>query len=341
MERNQPAAAASLLDQEGKIIAEILTSYRDLVNFATEPITNKTSTGQASYNSMAMDLETQTLIKSVENLLSLTRRIRELWIVGPLRKPGEGDRTEETIESEVQQVVGILNQLRANKRQQLVSEGGGYGQFEMQLDGAAPTNTEAEPTGQVPERARTLKFDASRDSGEEAVRKGVELVRNDSDAPAERLGDTDGANAAQARGETKEHRRRKPKPAPLNLISFVPRITAPGDEGKTFGKESADDSTWPTFVVFTPTALSAAADAPAQDASADQEIDSPTAPIATDESSDSGSSLTSPTDRDGEAATEHSSVKLSPPSASANRKDEISGEEHVEEHVEERPQPTD
>lgn len=98
---------------------------------------------------MAMDLETQTLvrdlsdsgpitpwltwsqIKSVENLLSLTRRIRELWIVGPLRKPGEGDRTEETIESEVQKVVGILNQLRANKRQQLVSEGGGYGQFEV------------------------------------------------------------------------------------------------------------------------------------------------------------------------------------------------------------------
>lgn len=98
---------------------------------------------------MAMDLETQTLvgdlsylcpvkawltppqIKAVENLLSLTRRIRELWIVGPLRKPGEGDSTEETIESEVQQVVGILNQLRANKRQQLVSEGGGYGQFEV------------------------------------------------------------------------------------------------------------------------------------------------------------------------------------------------------------------
>ena len=43
----------------------------------------------------------------------------------------EGDRTEETIESEVQKVVGILNQLRANKRQQLVSEGGGYGQFEV------------------------------------------------------------------------------------------------------------------------------------------------------------------------------------------------------------------
>ncbi|KAK2604081.1 hypothetical protein N8I77_007040 [Diaporthe amygdali] len=161
MDRNQPAAAASLLDQEGKIIAEILRSYRDLVNFATEPITNKTSTGQASYNSMAMDLETQNLIKSVENLLSLTRRIRELWIVGPLRKPGEGDRTEETINSEVKKVVGILNQLRSNKRQQLVSEGGGYGQFEVgdlaqptqpSLPGA-PGSTSAPTNGAAPHTA--------------------------------------------------------------------------------------------------------------------------------------------------------------------------------------------
>lgn len=54
----------ALEDQEGKIIAEILRSYRDLVNFATEPITNKSSTGQASYNSMAMDLETQSLVST-------------------------------------------------------------------------------------------------------------------------------------------------------------------------------------------------------------------------------------------------------------------------------------
>ncbi|KAL1845389.1 hypothetical protein Daus18300_014554 [Diaporthe australafricana] len=159
MDRNQPAAAANLLDQEGRIIAEILRSYRDLVNFATEPITNKTSTGQASYNSMAMDLETQNLIKSVENLLSLTRRIRELWIVGALRKPGEGDRTEETIESEVQKVVGIFNQLRSNKRQQLVSEGGGYGQFEVgeltlptHANGpGAPGSTSAATNGAAPQ----------------------------------------------------------------------------------------------------------------------------------------------------------------------------------------------
>lgn len=214
----------------------------------------------------------------------------------------------------------------------------------MQLDGAAPSNTQAEPAGQVPERVRTLECDTTREGCEKAVRKGVEVVRNEPDAPAERPSDTDGSNAAQA-GETTEHRRGKPKPPPLSLISFVPGITAPGDEGKSFVENSADDSTWPTFVVFTPTALSAAADAPAQNTCAGQGIDTSTSPTATDESSESESSLMSPTLLDGEVVTEHSSVRLSAPSASANQKDEVSGEgqveEHVEEHVEEPPQPTD
>lgn len=192
----------------------------------------------------------------------------------------------------------------------------------MQLDGAAPADTEAAPAGQVPERARTLKCDASRESGKEVVRKGVELLRNESDAPAERRGDIDGAAAAQTRGETTVHRRRKPKPAPLNLTSFLPRITASGDERKALGEDSVDDSTWPTFVVFTPTALSAAADAPAQDTSDDQEDDSSTSPTAPDDSSESESSLTSPNLWDGEAA-EHFSVRRSPPSVSANLRDEI------------------
>lgn len=60
-------------------------------------------------------------------------------------------------------MVGILNQLRANKRQRLVSEGGGYGQFEVgdlalppqpNVPGAAgptaaPTNGTAPQTGET------------------------------------------------------------------------------------------------------------------------------------------------------------------------------------------------
>lgn len=69
-------------------------------------------------------------IKSVEDLLALTRQLRELWVVGPLRKPGEGEReAEEQIDTEVQKVVQLLNQIRGQGRQSLVSEGGGFGEY--------------------------------------------------------------------------------------------------------------------------------------------------------------------------------------------------------------------
>ncbi|KAF3769737.1 hypothetical protein M406DRAFT_66210 [Cryphonectria parasitica EP155] len=150
MDRNQQATTTtSLMFREGETIAEILQAYQKLVAIATDRITNKASIGQAAHNSMAMQLETQRLvcyrqihvlvlypadpslqIKGVENLLALTRRIRELWIIGPLRKPEEdGRQLEESINTDVQIVADLLNQLRSHTRQQYVSAGGGYGQY--------------------------------------------------------------------------------------------------------------------------------------------------------------------------------------------------------------------
>ncbi|PSR83194.1 hypothetical protein BD289DRAFT_289596 [Coniella lustricola] len=130
MDRNQQSSSTSLLFREGETIAEILQAYQKLVAIATDRITNKVSVGQAAHNDMAMKLETQRLIKGVENLLALTRRIRELWIVGPIRRPDDGGRQlEETIEADVRSVTEILNQLRSNVRQQSVTAGGGYGQY--------------------------------------------------------------------------------------------------------------------------------------------------------------------------------------------------------------------
>lgn len=65
----------------------------------------------------------------MENLLALTRRIRELWIVGPLRELEGGRELEQVIASEVQSVTSIINQMRSATRQQFVSSGGGYGQY--------------------------------------------------------------------------------------------------------------------------------------------------------------------------------------------------------------------
>ena len=84
-------------------------------------------------------------IKSTEDLLQLTRLIRELWVTGPLRKPNEGEQEAEAIiGSEVGEVVTLLTQLREQSRKRLISESGGNGRYvaaggEKKSEGAART----------------------------------------------------------------------------------------------------------------------------------------------------------------------------------------------------------
>lgn len=158
----------------------------------------------------------------------------------------------------------------------------------------AAADIEAEPAGHVPERDRVLDCSESKESCRGTTSKFLGLVMNGPDTAAERHGDTDGANAAQARGGTLQGGRRRPKPAPLSLTSFVPRITAPSLEGKASGKDRADASGWPTFVVLTPIGLSAEVERSAQNASANQETDSHMLPIRKDESSEPRSFSTLP-----------------------------------------------
>ncbi|KAJ9136853.1 hypothetical protein NKR23_g9495 [Pleurostoma richardsiae] len=144
MDRNQQAAGTNLLDREGRVIADVLQRFRNLTMLATDRITNKASTGTAAYHSMAMDLETQGMITAIEDLLALTRQLRELWVVGPLRKPGEGEReAEETIDSEVQRVTQMLNQLKEGSRQKMVKEGCGHGEYVVGRLETPPTQQQA------------------------------------------------------------------------------------------------------------------------------------------------------------------------------------------------------
>lgn len=55
-------------DREGETIAEILQAYRQLILISTDRITNKASVGQAAHNSMAMQLETQRLVRTLLGL---------------------------------------------------------------------------------------------------------------------------------------------------------------------------------------------------------------------------------------------------------------------------------
>ncbi|KAI2642721.1 hypothetical protein GGS21DRAFT_486546 [Xylaria nigripes] len=89
----------NLLDRHNKIMAEILTRFRNMVVAATEPLPTAAAIPQASLNAMTMNNEVSALIKEVENLLALNREIKQLWIAGPLRKARDAD--EESREKEI------------------------------------------------------------------------------------------------------------------------------------------------------------------------------------------------------------------------------------------------
>lgn len=82
---------------------------------------------------MATDILMNGMVQSVEELLSLTRKMRELWVVGPLRKPGEGN---EEVEREMrgcwEEITQNVGGWRGQKRGEVVSgmgKGRGMGEY--------------------------------------------------------------------------------------------------------------------------------------------------------------------------------------------------------------------
>ncbi|TGJ83946.1 hypothetical protein E0Z10_g4793 [Xylaria hypoxylon] len=103
----------NLLDRHNRIMAAILTRFRNMVLAATEPLPTAAAIPQASLNAMTMNNEVSALIKEIENLLALNREIKKLWIAGPLRKPGDADEKnrEKEIDEKASQVSKLYNTL--------------------------------------------------------------------------------------------------------------------------------------------------------------------------------------------------------------------------------------
>ncbi|KAM7215599.1 hypothetical protein V8F06_008986 [Rhypophila decipiens] len=125
MSRDQEPEA--LLDMEEKLIADTLSGFRGLIMHSAEKVDNIASTGEAGYNAMAVDIMMHGLVKSTEDLLSLTCRLRELWAVGPLKKPGEGGEAEalEQMKQDAMSVFQLLDKMRGEARQKMVRESNG------------------------------------------------------------------------------------------------------------------------------------------------------------------------------------------------------------------------
>ncbi|TLD15672.1 uncharacterized protein PgNI_02042 [Pyricularia grisea] len=125
MDRGQNS---SLMDRHQAAITDITKHFGELVIGLSSPITAEDAdTATSAQQAMRMQLESKSLIAAIENLLTLTRQVRELWLVGPLLKPGEGERAaDDRIDNQVEAITKILNELRERVRNGQVGPHGTY-----------------------------------------------------------------------------------------------------------------------------------------------------------------------------------------------------------------------
>ncbi|CAG8955057.1 hypothetical protein HYFRA_00007071 [Hymenoscyphus fraxineus] len=100
-------------DREQRGIAEMLTRYRAIISAVPMDGTDKgskaTREGAASVG-FTMEAEGRALVKAAEDLLKLTRELKELWLFGPLRGIGEGEGEGKMDEDSVK-VGGMLESI--------------------------------------------------------------------------------------------------------------------------------------------------------------------------------------------------------------------------------------
>ncbi|SPO01079.1 uncharacterized protein DNG_03826 [Cephalotrichum gorgonifer] len=123
------AAYTNLLDQHNRLIAEVLTRFRALCHFATSQadVEGKDPDPAAmGVSRLSMQLEFEGLNTALKDLLALSRRIKELWVFGPLASHEAANRqVAGDLERDVLQVAALANSLEAGAMNSLATQNGG------------------------------------------------------------------------------------------------------------------------------------------------------------------------------------------------------------------------
>jgi len=103
--------SAALLDRANAPIAQLLRRFENIIALAPISTHDRNTTAVETYQ---MEVETAALVRAAEDILSLTRALKEAWLFGRLDTlgRGEGERAEESAR-------GVVAGLRA------LAEGGG------------------------------------------------------------------------------------------------------------------------------------------------------------------------------------------------------------------------
>ncbi|CEJ82106.1 hypothetical protein VHEMI02194 [[Torrubiella] hemipterigena] len=126
---DRTSAASNLMDTHNRLVADILTRYRSLMMLATnqaEGGRNNANPETVSVTGISMQMEFDGLNSSMKELLTLSRRIKELWVFGPLGQEDTDRKVQEDqIERDVAQVSGLLNTVDAMRMKALAEANGG------------------------------------------------------------------------------------------------------------------------------------------------------------------------------------------------------------------------
>ncbi|TAQ87710.1 hypothetical protein B7494_g3956 [Chlorociboria aeruginascens] len=86
-----PETDVSIADREERAIAALLTRFKNLVDLAAAPPDDGATKEVAAAQAFQMEVESGALVRAAEDLLQLTRELKEMWLFGPLRGIGDGE----------------------------------------------------------------------------------------------------------------------------------------------------------------------------------------------------------------------------------------------------------
>ncbi|KAJ5657767.1 uncharacterized protein N7484_001416 [Penicillium longicatenatum] len=115
---SQPTAKA-LHNRINADISQLLQRYENIMATATVENPSHTATAVETYQ---IDVESTALIRAAEDLLSLTRTMKEMWLFGKLDTIGEDERDVERREKLDKDVLAVEKALRKNSLLKLAPE---------------------------------------------------------------------------------------------------------------------------------------------------------------------------------------------------------------------------
>ncbi|KAG9246948.1 hypothetical protein BJ878DRAFT_455245 [Calycina marina] len=103
----------SLEDRKNRAMADLLKNFGDLVSLVAKPLGDGTSLDVAAAHGLEMELRSSALVKNVEDLLVLNRRLKELWLAGPLTA-GNGEENDDQMTEDATKVRAMFEDVLKN-----------------------------------------------------------------------------------------------------------------------------------------------------------------------------------------------------------------------------------